>query len=141
LFHETSFQIIKIPLSSELPIPNSFIKQCMSCALHTENDIVRGTVYRNNHIFVIMVRRVISNIWVFKVRNEFHCSRSWFMRYSLSVTCGRSLVFLVYSGFLHTNKKEIDLPDIMEMLLIAESPVTITRFIYNKIKIKLCHED
>ena len=50
-------------------------------------------------------------------------------------------------GFLHVlrfpphKQKENELPDIMEMLLIAKTPVFITRFIYNINQIKLCHED
>ena len=49
--------------------------------------------------------------------------------------------FLHVLGFPPHKQKENDLPDIMEMLLIAKTPVFITRFIYNINKIKLCHED
>lgn len=41
----------------------------------------------------------------------------------------------------HKQKEKNDLPDIMEMWLIAKTPVTLTRFIYNIIKIKLGRKD
>jgi hypothetical protein len=54
-----------VGLPSELPIPNSFIKQSMQRDLQNKNDIDRGLVGRYN-IFVMEVRPVFRNLWVFK---------------------------------------------------------------------------
>ena len=72
----------------------------------------------------------------------------WFSS-SLSVTCGRSVVFFGYSGFLipspfptkkKKKKNKNDQHDIAEMLLNVNTPITPTKFIYIS-KSKLFHED
>jgi hypothetical protein len=64
--HKCHYKRCYILTGSKLSIPNFFIKQFMQCDLPHINEIVEEFVGRYNNIFVMEVRQVFSNIWVFK---------------------------------------------------------------------------